>query len=295
MSRKVIKYIIFALCLFVGIILLDTLQALIFNNNPIIGTETKCGKKDGVFVSTYHCGDKNFTKIKSNTCSYEDVCGSYIEEVIQDNFEKMLKVNSTSSSTYDYIDNEYYHKIVSLGSDAAPILEKMYKEGKFSKNGLDANIVVILLQEISGCNIKDKYNVYYSTPEEFFILWKKYNCNSDMGLKVIKSENSSKEKYNLYLERDNAKIYFSNKINEVIYNNVSLKVYVTSSYQTLDDSFKKITGLLKNTVTLKDGGTKIYKSDKYDITIVKCNTLSGNKDVFIGDYEMDFDNKMCKR
>ena len=288
------KYIIFALCFFVGILLIDTLQALIFNNNPVMGTETKCRKKDGIFVSTYHCGNKNITKFKSNLCSYDDVCGSYMEEIIQENFEKMLNVNSSSSNPYDYIDNDYYQNIVNLGSGAVSVLEKMYKDGKFSKNGLDANIVVILMQEISGCNIKDKYNIYYSTPEEFFILWKKYNCDSDMGLKVIKSEKNSKEKYNLYLERDNAKIYLSNKIDEVIYNNVSLKVYVTSSFQTLDDSFKKITGLLKNTVTLKDGGTKIYKSDKYDITIVKCNTLMGNKDIFIGDYEMNFDNDMCK-
>ena len=47
--------------------------------------------------------------------------------------------------------------------------------------------------------------------------------------------------------------------------------------------------------TLKDGGTAIYKSNIYDITLIKCNTIAGNKDIFIGDYSMNFDNEsMCK-
>ena len=46
---------------------------------------------------------------------------------------------------------------------------------------------------------------------------------------------------------------------------------------------------------LKDGGTTIYKSNTYDITIIKCNTIAGNKDIFIGDYTMNFYNDlMCK-
>ena len=47
---------------------------------------------------------------------------------------------------------------------------------------------------------------------------------------------------------------------------------------------------------LNDGGTKIYKSNKDNATIVVCHTTFGNKDVFIGDYNMQFDNEsMCKR
>ena len=48
--------------------------------------------------------------------------------------------------------------------------------------------------------------------------------------------------------------------------------------------------------TLKDGETTIYKSKDYDITMINCNTLSGNNDIFIGDYNLEFDNnEMCKR
>ena len=56
-------------------ILLDSLQALIFNNKPIIGIETKCCKKEGILVDTYYCNpnDKH-TVIKgfSYSCSYDD-------------------------------------------------------------------------------------------------------------------------------------------------------------------------------------------------------------------------------
>ena len=48
--------------------------------------------------------------------------------------------------------------------------------------------------------------------------------------------------------------------------------------------------------TMKDGGTKIYKSNDYDITVIVCNTLIGNKDIFIGDYSLEYNNfTMCKR
>ena len=50
------------------------------------------------------------------------------------------------------------------------------------------------------------------------------------------------------------------------------------------------------TETLRDGETIIYKNEISDITLVKCNTTKGNKDIFIGDYKMKFDDEsMCNR
>ena len=76
---------------------------------------------------------------------------------------------------------------------------------------------------------------------------------------------------------------------------MSLKDYISKSYQTIDDSIKHLTDIIDYVDTLKDGGTMIYESNAYDITIIKCNTVEGNKDIFIGDYSMNFDSKsMCK-
>ncbi len=177
--KKVIKIFLIVISTIVTIIILDTLQALLFNNDPIIGNETNCRTKEGILVETYHCG--NNTKItkfkKNNSCDLDIVCVNNLEEEIKDNFEKMLQVNSgISSNTYDYIQNEYYNNIINMGINAVPLLTTMYENNYFTKNGLDANIVVIIIEEITGCHIKEKYNLTYTKPEEFFNLWKDYNC-----------------------------------------------------------------------------------------------------------------------
>ena len=62
--KKEIKITLIIIGAIVGIILLDTIQALVFNNNPIIENQTKYRSKEGIFVTTYHCEDgKNITKL----------------------------------------------------------------------------------------------------------------------------------------------------------------------------------------------------------------------------------------
>jgi len=123
--------------------------------------------------------------------------------------------------------------------------------------------------------------------------------SANKKIEVIKPENYNSVKFNKYLERDNRTIYLAGNIEEVYYTDsetrMSLKDYISKSYQTLDDSVKHLTDIMDYIDTLKDGGTTIYKSNAYDITIIKCNTIAGNKDIFIGDYSMSFDNdSMCK-
>ena len=67
------KKIIIIIVVLIGIILLDSIQALVFDNNPIIGIQTRNMKKVGILVDTYHCGNgKHNTVIKgfSYSCSY---------------------------------------------------------------------------------------------------------------------------------------------------------------------------------------------------------------------------------
>lgn len=123
---------------------------------------------------------------------------------------------------------------------------------------------------------------------------------SNAKIEVVKLEEYDAIKFNKYLERDNRIVYLSGNLKDVFYYSdldarISLKDYMTKSYQTIEDSIKHLTDLMKFIEMLKDGGTAIYKSKEYDITLIKCNTVLGNKDVFIGDYLMKFDsNLMCK-
>ncbi len=104
-----------------------------------------------------------------------------LEVIIKENFEKMMNVHKgVSSNTYDYIQNEYDENIIKLGKDVVSTLVSMYENGEFTKNGLDANILVIAIQEITSCNIKEEYDLTYTKPEEFFTLWKDNNCNYNM-------------------------------------------------------------------------------------------------------------------
>lgn len=123
--------------------------------------------------------------------------------------------------------------------------------------------------------------------------------NNNKKIEVVKNEIQNLNKFNVYLERDKRTIFISSALKEVyLIGEVkdTLKNYISTTWQTTDDGMNKITDLLNNTEILRDGGTKIYKSKEYDITIIKCNTISGNRDYFIGDYNMSFDNDfMCKR
>ena len=118
-------------------------------------------------------------------------------------------------------------------------------------------------------------------------------------IQVEKNNLQDGNKFNKYLERDGKTIYIASNIKEIYYDDVKtkhvLKDYVQNTYQTIDDSIKHLTNYLSLFSELNDGGTRIYKSEEYDITIVKCNTTIGNKDYYIGDYSMSFDsNSMCK-
>ena len=69
-----IKKILIIIGIIIGIILLDSIQALVFDNNPIIGIQTRNMKKVGILVETIHCGNgKHDTVIKgfSYSCSYK--------------------------------------------------------------------------------------------------------------------------------------------------------------------------------------------------------------------------------
>lgn len=92
-------------------------------------------------------------------------------------------------------------------------------------------------------------------------------------------------------------IYFAGDIEEFYIigeKDMSLKEYITTTFQTFDDSIESILEKMKEVDTLKDGGTKIYKSEELDLTITICNTLDKNQDIYFNHYRSDFDETMCK-
>jgi len=127
--------------------------------------------------------------------------------------------------------------------------------------------------------------------------------NSDnLDFYITKPENHNDIRFNdYYTTKDNGvnrTIYLAGNIEDFYIKlqdkDITLKTYLSTAFQTLDDGIKSITDELKLKETLKDGGTKIYKSKEKDITIVACNTTKNDKNIFIGDYSMEYREKDCK-
>ena len=72
--KKFIKRVLILVGIIVEIIILDSISALVFDNNPFIGIQTRNMKKVGILVDTHHCGNgKHDTVIKefSYSCNCE--------------------------------------------------------------------------------------------------------------------------------------------------------------------------------------------------------------------------------
>lgn len=98
-----------------------------------------------------------------------------IEEKILENLKQIGELSDTASSNpYDYIKNENYKNIIKLGKKAVPVLEEMYNSNKIS--GVYAYISALAVQDITGCNLYEEYDLDWSTADEFYTLWKDNNC-----------------------------------------------------------------------------------------------------------------------
>lgn len=112
---------------------------------------------------------------------------------------------------------------------------------------------------------------------------------------------------------DNKKTFFSDeerKLYLICIDNIEL--YNENSSIMLDDYLKSDNGNLTYVIdnlkekiefssNLEDGGTKIYnnkkstKDIKGGITLVICNTLNGNNDIYIGNGDMDISYGFSKK
>jgi len=170
-----------------------------------------------------------------------------------------------------------------------------------SRYGIDSENMVIVVAFVVNDEEHQKWFRDNISDSKYIVFEQggPYTTSDNIKIEVVKNEIQNLNKYNIYLERDQRTVFISSTIKEVyLIGEVkdTLKNYISTTWQTTDDGMNKITDLLNNIETLRDGGTKIYKSKEYNITIIKCNTMAGTHDYFIGDYNMSFDSdSMCKR
>ncbi len=121
---------------------------------------------------------------------------------------------------------------------------------------------------------------------------------SGIDFYLSKPEFHNDIKFNDYYKTNDRTIYLAGNIDEfyIVNNNVkeTLKNYISKTFQTIDDSIKSITDNLTKVYSYDDGGTTVYNSKEKDIAMIVCKTINGNKNVYIGDYSMEYENSMCR-
>lgn len=123
-----------------------------------------------------------------------------------------------------------------------------------------------------------------------------YTSHEKVDFELIKSSIYNDIQFHEYYYNEIQKIYISSSIKEIYlidYNKTkySLTWYASNVNQSLNQTIESITNSMEKEDALFDGGTIIYKSVLKDATIVVCNTLEGNRDIYIGDYQMNYTNQ----
>ena len=193
-----------------------------------------------------------------------------------------LKSGSGSSMPYKFTfkdDKVVKYEIPKDGNEYVSSIKKMFpkevskkilkydysKLNKLNEIEIDKyynNDINIITEEINNCDGKEK--LYYS----------------------VKDKDGKDKKIYLYC-LESVKIKYNNNI-------LDFKDYIEK--YSIDDIINK----LVNTESLWDGGTKIYKdggTTEYTnngLTLIKCNTIDGNKDIYIGTKDMKYLNDYCK-
>ena len=140
----------------------------------------------------------------------------------------------------------------------------------------------------------------YKETDKKYIEFEQGGTYNTFDAKIVTLDNVKEDKisFNKYLTKEDRTVYLENNIKELyIFDHQSrwtFKYYVTNTNQSLENSIKSVTDLLEKEANLKDGGTAIYKNKDKNMTVIACNTLNGNKDVYIGDYQLSFKDNMCK-
>ena len=112
---------------------------------------------------------------------------------------------------------------------------------------------------------------------------KLYNSNVHFNKKIT---NNCTGKITKYYSDDDKNIYFYCLDKLTINNDIELKSYIKRVGKNITDGVDKLISKMEDVQAFKlyDGGSVEYHNS--EITIVKCHTIDGNNDIYIGPYDM---------
>lgn len=131
--NKTLKAIIITLVLIVLVILLDTIQALVFNNSPILSMMEHYNggnlyrKDKGILVDTYNCvNGKKHTVVKGFSYS----CSDATDYIIVDTTKEIKNFSCAGALEGIYEDDKYEYFLSCMKSQ---YIEVRYNGGKVEK------------------------------------------------------------------------------------------------------------------------------------------------------------------
>ena len=136
----------------------------------------------------------------------------------------------------------------------------------------------------------DAIKIELKSAENFEIRFYDKQPQTDTKInKILYKSETNKYDYNIYSYEGSVNILINGKEtslrNALLENKITMNEIIAKANSDLKD--KKITG-----DTYKDGGSIEYHYENY--TIIKCHTLSGNRDVYIGIKDMNINDLKLK-
>ena len=279
-----VKKVLIVVGIILGVILLDSIQALVFNNNPIIKIKEYYNggnlnyKSKGLLVDTINCSNgKKDTVIKgfSYSCNYEGGNYTLVDKT------KEIKDFACAEALEQFYEDENYTYYWNC-------IKNKYMIVKY-KDGSNELISEALKSSHIDIQVLDKFNIKY-------IKMEKEDEVADIKLNVVEPQNCNLKLNEYYKNNDRViytscfdEIYVIRKNSDAV---MTLKYHLENVNQTFDRSISELVSDIEVVSMLKDGGTKVYKKDNY--TIIVCNTIDGNKDVYIGNKDFKYEQGYCK-
>jgi len=115
--------------------------------------------------------------------------------------------------------------------------------------------------------------------------------NEEAKLEIVESDNKCSEA-KLYYSLDDYDIY--------TYCLDSIKISRNKEFVELSSLFESDTTIndlfrnMKEKEIYKDGGSKLYVDEEQDIGLIRCNTIDGNRDIYIGSKDIKYEESFCK-
>lgn len=221
-----------------------------------------------VIIGIVVCNKTSSLETKSN----EDVNNKQVDKQIVR--QRVVKVDGklyydTGKESKDLRCGNMDGKIISnVDNNELPTLDNQSNfKGEYGYQYGVANTIEI--------NIDNKWCIFENTFEIYF--YDKQSEDSTKISKILERFETDKYDYNIYACNGIVNIFIQNEEiplrKALLENKITIEEIIAKADKDLEEG--KIIGEM-----YKDGGSMRYQYENY--TIIKCNTLDGNKDVYIG-------------